>query len=64
MKHYYISLNGHYEVHEITCLYIPSTLDRMYLGFFSTIEEAILEAKKNHVKSGGCAVCCVPHYIT
>lgn len=68
MKHYYVSfnahINGHHEIHELSCLYIPSTLERMYLGFFSSLDEAILEAKKKYTKSGGCAVCCIPHYVT
>ena len=68
MKHYYVSfnahVNGHNEVHELTCKHIPSASDRAYLGFFSSIEEAILEAKKKYIKPGGCMACCVPHYMS
>jgi len=67
MKHYYISINehinGYNEVHELTCNHIPSISERLYLGFFSTIDEAIFEAEKKQLKCGGCMACCVPQYV-
>jgi len=67
MKHYYVSftvhVNGHNEVHELTCINIPSASERLYLGFLSSLEEAIFEAKKKYVQSTACMACCVTHYI-
>lgn len=64
-KDYYINKNQHlnsdYEVHENSCKYLPLAENRIYLGSFSSCQEAINEAKrrfpnqKNNIN--GCYYC-------
>lgn len=52
-NHYYVNKlttgNPHYnhEVHKESCIYLPSPLNREYLGYFSSCKEAISKAKEN-----------------
>ncbi|UFK97741.1 hypothetical protein [Kaistella faecalis] len=61
MKNYYVNKNaqsnGDHEVHHTTCTYLPSAVNRKYLGTFSTCKEAVKEAKKTYTKSNGCKTC-------
>jgi hypothetical protein len=50
--------NGDHEVHTQSCSYLPSELNRKYLGEFSNCEDAVREAKKTYPKSNGCFYCC------
>ena len=62
MKHYYVNLsphaNGYYEVHELSCGYIPPTHERLYLGFLSSCYEAVKEATKQYANVNCCTFCC------
>lgn len=62
MSSYYVNKNaqpnGDHEVHKDGCSYMPSVLNREYLGFYSTCQEAVREAKKKYYKSNGCFYCC------
>lgn len=63
-NHYYVNKlttgNPHYnhEVHKESCIYLPSPLNREYLGYFSSCKEAIAKAKEKYTNVDGCAVCC------
>jgi hypothetical protein len=62
MKNYYVNQNvqsnGDHEVHTENCVYLPSPLNRKYLGSFSNCKDAVNEAKKTYSKSNGCKTCC------
>ncbi|MEN2401495.1 hypothetical protein GKZ90_0017015 [Flavobacterium sp. MC2016-06] len=62
MKNYYVNqnaqLNGDHEVHTSDCIYLPSSVNRKYLGEFSSCKPAVAEAKKTYSKSNGCKTCC------
>ncbi|WP_125719972.1 hypothetical protein [Flavobacterium ustbae] len=62
MKTYYVNQNaqpnGDHEVHTESCIYLPSFLNRKYLGIFSNCKDAVAEAKKTYSKSNGCKTCC------
>ena len=50
MKHYYINdnttnPNGNNEVHSEDCRYLPSLINRTYLGYFSNGKDAVSAAK-------------------
>ncbi|WP_261510433.1 hypothetical protein [Chryseobacterium paludis] len=61
MKKYYVNKNaqsnGDHEVHHEDCRYLPDTLNRKYLGMFSSCKDAVKEAKKEYTKSNGCKTC-------
>lgn len=63
-KNYYVNRsvssnpNFNHEVHTEDCPYLPSTLNRDFLGCFSSSSEAIKEAKKKYSNVDGCAICC------
>lgn len=63
-NHYYVNKqttgnpNYNHEVHKESCPYLPSVLNREYLGYYSTCSEAIEKAKENYSNVDGCAVCC------
>jgi hypothetical protein len=64
-KDYYINKNqqsnGDYEVHESSCLYLPSAENRIYLGSFYSCKEAVDEAKRRFPSQkndiNGCYYC-------
>lgn len=64
MKSYYVnkddSSNPHqdHEVHCIGCPWMPSPLNRVYLGEFSSAIEAVKAAKAIYPDADGCAHCC------
>ena len=61
METYYVNknqqTNGDHEVHTVSCKYLPSSENRMYLGSFATCAEAVKEAKKTYNQSNGCYYC-------
>ena len=63
-NHYYVNKlttgNPHYnhEVHKESCTYLPSPLNREYLGYFASCKDAIAKAKEKYSNVDGCAVCC------
>jgi len=61
MDYYYVNknaqANGDHEVHKITCSYLPTEANRLFLGHFSTCQEAVREAKKHYPQSNGCYYC-------
>jgi hypothetical protein len=61
MNHYYVNKNsqsnGDHEVHKDGCSYLPEVANRLYLGYFSTCQEAVREAKKSYPQSNGCYFC-------
>jgi hypothetical protein len=63
MIHYYLDddqqASGSYEVHENGCPYCSDSLNRTYLGLFSTAEEVIIKAKDLFPlrKIRGCIYC-------
>ncbi|MEI7628939.1 MAG: hypothetical protein WCJ80_11905 [Bacteroidota bacterium] len=62
MELYYVNTkaqsNGDHEVHTGSCVYLPSTENRLYVGYFSTCAEAVREAKKTYTQADGCYYCC------
>lgn len=61
MDSYYVNKNaqpnGDHEVHKSSCNRLPELQHRMYLGQFSTCEEAVREAKKTYPTADGCYYC-------
>lgn len=61
MKKYYVNIrpqvNGDHEVHDENCNFLPTELNRKYLGIFSSCQEAVKEAKKYYPVSNGCFYC-------
>ncbi|WP_228520705.1 hypothetical protein [Flavobacterium sp. JLP] len=50
--------NGDHEVHTENCEYLPSLVNRNYLGDYSSCKPAVDEAKKTYSQSNGCKTCC------
>lgn len=50
---------GKHEVHTNECSYLPSILNRTYIGYFSDCKEAIKEAKSKYPSKDfdGCFWC-------
>ena len=61
MPNYYVNrqaqANGDHEVHKDGCAYMPNQDNRLYLGNFSTCQEAVREAKRYFSQSNGCFFC-------
>lgn len=59
MQRYYVNnrqqSNGDHEVHREDCNYLPS--DRKDLGYHSSCDSAVVEAKKTYSTANGCAIC-------
>lgn len=59
---YYVNinaqLNGDHEVHQEYCIYLPTELNRKYLGYFKTSQEAAKQAKLLYSLANGCKMCC------
>lgn len=51
--------DGRHEIHRANCTYLPLPGHRIYLGVFSTCQQAISEAKKYYYQLTGCHVCSV-----
>ena len=62
MEHYYVNkiaqTTGEHEVHTLSCSFLPSIDNRVYLGHFSSCAEAVREARKHYAKVDGCYYCC------
>lgn len=62
MANYYVNdnaqSNGDHEVHKEGCLYMPSIMNRTYLGEFTNCHDAVIESKRKYLKSNGCFYCC------
>ena len=64
MNHYYLNRdtmgnpNHNHEVHKSTCRYLPSALNRVYLGYFSSCAEAMKVAKLYYNNVDACVFCC------
>ncbi|EMP0914094.1 hypothetical protein [Pseudomonas aeruginosa] len=61
MDTYYVNkqpqANGDHEVHRDGCRFMPSPLNRQYLGAFSSCYEAVQQARMYYLRSNGCAFC-------
>lgn len=64
MKPYYVNKNaqnnGDHEVHEQGCSWMPSTENRIYLGYFSNCAGAVREARNYFNQVNGCYYCSRP----
>ena len=49
--------DGFHEVHTEECTYCPDVINRTYLGYYSSCEEAVNEARGHYVKVDGCFWC-------
>ncbi len=64
MKHYYVNKettgnpNYNHEVHTEGCVWMPSAVNRIYLGYFSSCSAAVKKAKEYYSNVDGCATCC------
>lgn len=65
MKHYYLNKdtssnpNNDHEVHAEGCVWMPSPLNRQYLGYYSNANQAVVKAKQmGYSKVDGCNTCC------
>ena len=60
-NHYYVNdnaqSNGDHEVHRDGCSFLPSVLNRTYLGLFETCYPAVREARKHYNQVNGCYFC-------
>lgn len=50
--------NGDHEVHRATCSRLPDPDNRLYLGDYSTSQEAVRKAKTYYNQVNGCYYCC------
>ncbi len=61
-KHYFVNKNaqttGEHEVHSEDCKYLPTSNNRLYLGYFDNCRDAIKEAYKYYDNVDGCYYCC------
>ena len=63
MQNYYFyiypDINGNYEVHTENCYYLPSELNRQYIGRYSSCQAAIIAAQIAYPdkKFDGCYHC-------
>ncbi|MCD2461730.1 hypothetical protein ACHHZ9_25195, partial [Enterobacter cloacae complex sp. 2024EL-00232] len=64
MALYYVNTNkqanGDNEVHVSGCTYLPSELNRRYLGSYDYCSPAVTEAKRLGYNANGCYFCCKP----
>lgn len=61
MAKYYVNKNaqpnGDHEVHKEGCSYLPSPLNREFLGDYSNCSDAVARAKINYSQANGCYYC-------
>ncbi len=61
MDYYYVNKNtqsnGDNEVHKEGCSWMPETNNREYLGYYSSCQEAVGEARRRGYKANGCYFC-------
>lgn len=64
MTYYYVNKNRqtgsgyNHEVHKSGCPWMPTEVNRLYLGWFSSDQEALQAAKRHYPDADGCAYCC------
>lgn len=62
MKFFYLSSeanpNGHFEIHDKECDFIPDSINRDYLGPFNNGQEALRKAKQLKSTAICCENCC------
>lgn len=60
-KSYYVSkirqANGDHEIHTSTCTFFPDASNRIYLGDFTSCQEAVRAAKNHYNQVNGCYYC-------
>jgi hypothetical protein len=49
--------NGDHEVHKSGCTWLPSVLNRTYLGEYDSCVGAVKEARKHYLQVNGCYYC-------
>lgn len=61
MATYYVNRNaqdnGDHEVHSASCSFLPEAENRLYLGEFSTCQDAVNAAAKYYTDVDGCYYC-------
>ena len=61
MFHYFVNKNaqsnGDHEVHKDGCSWLPSVLNREYLGMFGSCQSAVQAARKYYSQVNGCYYC-------
>ncbi len=62
MTHYYLNKNAQntkeHEVHKGTCSFVPTEINKLYLGMFNNGKEAVKEAKnRGYWTADGCYYC-------
>ena len=61
MPEYYVNRNtqptGEHEVHKECCYRMPELQNRLYLGYFSNANDAVIEARKYFREVDGCYYC-------
>ena len=64
MNHYFFNIhsdsNENHEIHTKDCAFLPSLLNREYIGYYSSCQEAMKAAKSKYPnkKFDGCYFCC------
>ncbi len=64
MQNYYFNdntdQNGYHEVHTESCSFLPSAMNRTYIGVFNSCSEAIEAAQRKYplYSFDGCFYCC------
>lgn len=62
MAHHYVNRNaqsnGDHEVHKQGCSWMPSEVNRVYLGNFDSCAPAVRQAKSHYSQVNGCYYCC------
>jgi hypothetical protein len=54
-----VQVNGDHEVHQATCLFLPSDMNRINLGEFFNCSDAVEVAKEHYPDSNGCFFCSI-----
>ena len=64
MAHYYVNKNaqpnGDHEVHREGCAFLPSLMNRLYLGMYGSCGPAVEEARRYYRQANGCFFCSRP----
>lgn len=62
MDYYYVNklaqATGEHEVHKTTCNWLPSSENRIGLGYFPSCADAIKKAREYYTNVDGCKHCC------
>lgn len=56
--------NGDHEVHTLTCSFLPSEANRLYLGDYDTCPPAVRAAVQHFAQANGCYFCSNPCHTT